>query len=908
MNLLLQHLLDTAAVAELTWDHYLAPTVRAKVDACCGGKGRSLLALLCGVHDVGKASPAFQMKEPELAERVRDVGLDLPALDGRGRRWHHSSAGAVVVQRALLGAGWDFDACEWVWPLVAGHHGVILGGEIVYRDGWLRSRDKAQGRGAWEPVQDALVRRVAAELGIDLAALVPSPPRRAVQLAVSGLVIMADWIASDERHFTGVCELDQVSMAEARHRAAMAWERLQLGGGWDPGRLPVHDDPVAARFPVPAARRSQAAVVVLAESMPAPGLLIVEAPMGEGKTEAALAAAEVFARRFGADGVFVGMPTQATSDPMFTRVGDWARSIEPDLQIGLLHGKRRFNKEWRELEKQVRFRGVDDYGCDDDPLLGGSAGPAKRVGEFPAEWFLGPKRGLLTPITVGTVDQLLHAATRTRHVMLRHAGLAGRVVVVDEVHAYDIYMAQFLFEALRWLGDAGVPVILLSATLPPELRSSLVGAYLQGAARDPAVGVAGLPAPDGYPSALSACVVDGAPRYAVRSADPWRPSVPVRVEVLQEAPADGPERVVDCVVRALAGGGCALIIRNTVGRAQQTYMALREAFGADTVLLHARLVVGERADRAERVLRMLGRDGPRPGRLVVVATQLAEQSFDVDVDLLVTDLAPIDLLLQRIGRLHRHNRPDRPEGVRSPRVVVAGMASHGDGPPTFPAGSRIVYGAHQLLRTAALVIEAADRSGWSVPAEVPDLVGRGYGTEPLVPESWSEAAGRAREELRKAQDTRRANAEAFLLAGPGGVRAATLVDLHRQHAADMPDDDKVAAVVRDGDPSVEVILVRRDSRGYRTLGGRSIGVDGAAVSDEAVLDDVVQSTVRLPPAAELTKAALDELRPLPGWTADPWLKRARALELDESMSARLGGHALTYDTELGLIDTREATR
>src|SRR5205814_10371456 len=129
---------------------------------------------------------------------------------------------------------------------------------------------------------------------------------------------------------------------------------------------------------------------------------------------------------------------------------------------------------------------------------------------------------------------------------------------------------------------------------------------------------------------------------------------------------------------------------------------------------------------------------PRPPRLVVVATQLAEQSFDVDVDLLVTDLAPIDLLLQRVGRLHRHDRPAdaRPARVAAARVVVAGMSGTADQPPTFPAGSEHVYRRYPLLRAAALVVEAAAGEGWSVPAQVPELVRRGYGTDPIGPVAW----------------------------------------------------------------------------------------------------------------------------------------------------------------------------
>jgi CRISPR-associated endonuclease/helicase Cas3 len=382
-----------------------------------------------------------------------------------------------------------------------------------------------------------------------------------------------------------------------------------------------------------------------------------------------------------------------------------------------------------------------------------------------------------------------------------------------------------------------------------------------------------------------------------------------------DEPAEGdPAAIADRVAAALADGGCALVVRNTVGRAQQAYIKLRDLMGSDVLLLHSRLTVGERADRTAQALTLLGPTGPqgaqRPRRLVVVATQLAEQSFDVDCDLLVSDLAPIDLLLQRIGRLHRHDRPAgiRPARVARPQVIVTGLARQGSGPPRFPYGSAVIYGEHLLLRAAALAEQAAAGAGWLVPADVPALVERGYDSTPLVPGAWAQAAGVARLTWEDRQRTRAARAAGFLLAGEDQLGRPSLAGLHDRPAAGLENEDEVAAVVRDGDESVEVVLVQRDESGYRALDGRSLGPNGDGISDDAVLEVVLRCAVRLPPRPEISVAAKAELEPLPAWAGDPWLRHARALVLDPGQAASLGGWRLSYDAELGLTAQREGRR
>lgn len=484
--------------------------------------------------------------------------------------------------------------------------------------------------------------------------------------------------------------------------------------------------------------------------------------------------------------------------------------------------------------------------------------------------------------------------------MLRMAGLAGKVVILDEVHAADVYMSQFLLEGLRWLGQARVPVVLLSATLPPVQRRALVDAYLAGAASSEDPPALDLPAPGGYPNVTVVWLEDSGPQRLVEHCSSWREDLPVRVEVLPESSrstspsAAGTDAVVMLLTNRLHDGGCALVIRNTVDRAQETYQALRAHFGDDVLLLHGRLHAAHRADRTETALARLGPStDPRP-RTILVATQLAEQSFDVDADIFVTDLAPIDLLLQRIGRLHRHNDVPRPEKVREPRVVITGFEASGTGAPWILPASDAIYGRYLLLRTAALVY-AAETSSWDIPGRVPALVAAVYGTTPVVPEAWAEAERAAFAAWDADQQARTDSAQKYLLTRFKEHENTTLEGLH--YAETKGADDVVQAIVRDGEPTIEVVIVHEDANGYTTWRGRRLGINGEVRAD--ILDEVLGGTVRLP--AKLATAAESELQPLDGWRDHPWLRYSRALKLDPQGRASLDRWTLHYDTDLGLV-------
>lgn len=290
--------------------------------------------------------------------------------------------------------------------------------------------------------------------------------------------------------------------------------------------------------------------------------------MGEGKTEAALAAAEVLAVRFGLGGVTFAMPTQGTTDAMYKRVVKWAQNADPGTPVALLHGKAMLNEDWVERLEGARITGLNEDEFDLDNEYGLVTQSSEPV---PSQWLLGRYRGLLSTIAVATIDQVLWAATRTKFVALRHAGLSGRVLVIDEVHSYEAYMSVFLDELLRWCGRLAIPVILVSATLSTKVRSRLALAWARGSQSD----IQSLEASRGYPAVTS--VSDG---QAIAQVSPqYRADLAVDICVLDSPALESVDALAAAVRAQLSEGGCGLVIVNTTWARTTCARSLYRHFG-----------------------------------------------------------------------------------------------------------------------------------------------------------------------------------------------------------------------------------------------------------------------------------------------------------------------------------------
>lgn len=888
------HSLDVAAVARTLLEKVLPPVARHIV---ADGLGLSLadvtqwVALLAALHDTGKASPAFQAKVPALADWLREIGLPFPRMNEPVP--HGTITTAVLNDLLVQRCGLPRPAAFALATITGGHHGFFPDAPST-----LRVPLSALGGPAWTALRALFLDGLIEVLEVAHAPL--QAPPHPVSIFLAGLVAVADWIASNIRHFDYAGRAGgapvPIDLPEYWEAAGPRADAALTALGWNHWRASARPIAFQQVFPLLRPRPVQEAVEFLTRSLEDPALVILEAPMGEGKTEAAMYLAEHWAAATSARGAYFALPTQATSNQMFVRVRDFlSRRRAERITLQLVHGRAALSADLLAMIEKSEVVSSDETACvyDEDADDDGHV--------VAAEWFTYRKRGLLSEFGVGTVDQALLGALQTRHVFVRLFGLAHKVVILDEVHAYDTYMTSLLERLLEWLAALRSPVLVLSATLPAERRQSLLRAYAQG------LGLTGAPAVQSasYPRLtwLSNASV-GAQHVPIDAASTRE----VRLRAVDgRLAADGTFALGHSLRAALAGGGCAVVICNTVRRAQQVYRALAPHFGgagSDGApmldLLHARFTFEDREERERRVLRRFGRAGDaRPETAVLVATQIVEQSLDLDFDLLVTDLAPADLILQRLGRLHRHRR-GRPAALAEPEVWLCMPPVDESGCPIFEGGDCAVYAGHVLLRSW---LGLRDRSALTLPADIEALVEEVYGAvdfpsgvPPALRTHWLTTA----QALEQERQRHRIEAESRWLGRPSSpeqlwrfTRSRLAEDAPEFHAAHQ-------ALTRLAEPTVDVVLLHESGGGPSlTPGDSSQPVELETVPDSRLTSALLRRSVAIG-----DQRVVHELlrRGVPrGWRGSALLRRHRPLLLDSRHAAQVRRWTIRYERELGIL-------
>lgn len=871
------HMMDSAAVCSILWKRWLPDSVRTRITIGITNGGRpmdlnlsnNIAAFICGVHDIGKATPAFQSRSlsnkilTETFHRaLSDCNLPFRNDLNDPGAIPHSTASELILERE------GFDRSLAVIP--GGHHGFtptkkelrLLPTEYPFNTGFDDD--------GWRSVQKELVEFCCRICNVSLETLKSIKIDINAQILLTGLSVMSDWIASNEQLFPLTVTIDEV---DYNRRLCSAVADMRIPSRWIAGNITDCMLLFKDRFSF-SPRPFQKIALEIASAVSSPGLMIMEAPMGEGKTEAALAVSEMLMHRFGAGGMMFALPTQATADGLFPRIRNWLETSSQHGQsfhtIFLAHGKSRYNMDYNSLD-HIGFCGKE-------------CSTSRGVIH---DWFTGKRKGILSDFVIGTVDQVLMMGLKQKHCEMRHLGLSGKIVIIDECHAYDAYMGSYLSKALEWLGSYGVPTILLSATLPPERRRTLIESYTSCKT------IYEMTNDESYPRITYS---DG---KNVKITTPASSNRSKAVSIVRISNNDLLDRIRD----VSSEGGYVGVIVNTVRRAQQLRSKLVEIFQPGEIrLLHSGFTSLDRSLHESEVLESLGSGlrRPPPFRLVVVGTQVMEQSMDLDFDALFTDLCPMDLLLQRIGRLHRHDN-DRPASMRVPTCYVI------EDDEGFDPGSEAVYGRYQLYNTHEILPKVIN-----LPDDIPDLVNRAYDPEGVdVPEYVRDdylASKTIQLDMVKDKERR---ARIFQIGSPGKMH--DLTGWLKDSANDTPDGRRAEATVRDSDRSVEVILIQRIDGALRLLpwvpeyGGRAIRTDTVPPLDVAFT--MAGCKVPLPRAlvSRDTDRVIDEISnrnsmEIPRcWDQSEWLNGELFVILNERLEADVCGKTVSYDDEKGMM-------
>ena len=566
------------------------------------------LGYFVSLHDIGKISPEFQNHNSIFEQKIRHERTTQNILAKKWKAYcrennikNKNIAGYLA---AILGAHHQGKSGE-ADIILSGSEWELLHTEYeelmklyFYGDGFVFPRDIQNPQGVFESI-------------------------------LLGLTVLSDWIVSGEL-FSEAEQWNKDGVLKDKVEMIVS-DLLENSGMKFTGSAEFGESFRDCWPNIEKPRGLQKQVEDLfSENEVKPILLMIEAPMGEGKTEAAIFAAEKMAKIWGKTGFYIGLPTAATANQMDDRVQKFFDMHGIDENVKLLH-----SMAWLFDNQQKSYETEEE--------------------QYISEWLNSSKRGLLSTNAVGTVDQAMLAAKDVRYGVLRLLGLMGKVLIIDEIHAYDLFMSNILHRLFLWCKALRIPVVLLSATLPWKKKKSLVEIFYDKEFENV------------YPSIT--CVDDTGDIIVKEITEV---SMRQAYEIRMHKILGMSDEIAQLALDRVGSGGYLCVLANTVKQAQDIYNAIiRKKNDEEVMLFHARFKTKDRAKIEKLCVQKFRKENEdRTGKVILVATQVVEQSLDVDFDMMITAIAPMDLLMQRIGRVFRHKETRRPESVKGPVIDV----------------------------------------------------------------------------------------------------------------------------------------------------------------------------------------------------------------------------------------------
>lgn len=666
---LIDHMLETGIVTEclIDADGMYRPVLSrlSEITGCDNNKLSAKIVFICAIHDIGKAHPIFQGRDAETLEILRRKNLNQASFDTRFR---HEQYGANIFDR-LSAEDVDIKNSDIISQIIRMHHQKEQKKNSDIDIIKIDDKEKAK---KWRHIQKEIYDYIKNVFHFDNLNLINKNISKSelfvVQNAILGIMITSDWIASNNYVFDNQPYKNIDEFLKSRKLQALKFLNNE---GMIRQQIPVMQDFKSAFGFNGRPVQNDVEKIVHKNDIKC---MLIESDCGSGKTEAALYAAAVLGNRSGLSGIYMGLPTGVSAEAIQNRVDEFLTS----------HGMRNTKLY---TSKSMLLREPDKK-----PI-----------------WTDISRQRLLTSSAVGTVDQVMTAARLVRFESVRMDGLASKVLIIDEIHAYDAYMLAVIKDLLKICGELGVPVIMLSATLPISTKNDLLGVLCDG----------DIELHNGYPM-ISYVTKDGKTHEHV--SHQYMPDKKISCELLPIL--NDNDKIARYAVDAVKDGGCECVIMNTVADAICVYDKIKEkkSDNCKIILYHSRMTINARDKTSRKILAMCGKDRTkRPERVIIVGTQVLEQSLDIDVDYMITAICPIDLLFQRIGRYHRHGDA----GTIREHVVVANtvqvlipatLSSYG--------GTEYVYEKCYLDATIDAINE--HNGHLLIPSGMPDMINYVY--------------------------------------------------------------------------------------------------------------------------------------------------------------------------------------
>ena len=818
---LICHLVDSGFAAQALWDKALTTPFKENFSQFINltiEETRNWIGFITSLHDIGKASPAFQGRFQEKKTALEQYGMQFPPLNTYTQDGHDIVSGWCVEELLLKEARFDLNDAQTIARTIGAHHGYFYNAA----DYFSHQKTKNLGGEPWyecrREIFNELCKNFQSSRNINLGKLDEFGQSQIVLL--TGLIVVSDWLASNEELFQYRDSLDLPIEEYAVTSKKLAAKAIEKTGwkNWMPKGTTMEFSEMFSYVDVSktiCVNEMQKMVAKHTSNITSPYLVIIEAPTGDGKTEAALYLADQTIQKNFLRGIYIAMPSMATSNQMFKRTANFLKSRYPDqlINLQLAHGQALWTKDFQEMK-------LDSIGLDYG---------SERSGVAAMTWFLPKKRTLLAPFGVGTVDQALMSILQVKHYFLRLFGLSHKVLIFDEVHAYDMYMSTLFLHLLTWLKSIGCSVIVLSATLPNSTRNKMISAFC---------GIKTNENNDFYPRLTTA---DGS---GVKNE---KLNTERHQEYVLEKIGLSTDEIISYLEKNLIEGGCAAIICNTVKRTQELFSAIEQAniikrdnADEELILFHARFPYLWRQGIEEKVLELFGKNvQKRPKKGILVATQVIEQSLDLDFDIMVSELAPIDLIIQRAGRLHRHYSHNRPKNLQNAMLCIS--TPDLENTQNFDS-SGYVYDKSILLTTYYLLKEKYEIK---LPAETRDMIefvyGEGYKTQ-LEPEKYAKI-----ELLEKKMENEQRNEIDIAISkmipkvGDEGLMYMGKPDLEE----DNPEIHRAfQALTRLSSPSINLICLTEQDGKITTLDKNTL-IDYSKKPDKAVVKAILHSSVSI---------------------------------------------------------------